>query len=268
MPGASTTLPLSQGLAVARSKAGALPEQSLRTTQRPDLPTRQPIPSLVDARSASLLTLAWISALFVALPVFVQAPWVREAPVGATLFTGPILVAGLLLHWRAPERWRPLGALLVGFAGSWLGGAIFWGWFRDQPLWHLPIEAFALPLALGGWRTPWRLSCAFYMGSLAGTACTDGVMALSGVIHRWPLVVNASLEQAPLLLHQAALSLLHPLPLLLILAAATLLLLSCLRLWRAGEGQRIAAAALGTTLVVDGLFLGAALVAPRLSGLI
>jgi hypothetical protein len=258
LAGATTTLP-------------QVPTQALTTVP---VPAPWSLESLehVSARSSTvgsgLTPVAWIAALLVALPVFVQAPWVREAPLGATLFTIPLLASGLLLQRRGQGIWSAIGALLVGFSGSWLGGSIFWGWFRDQPFWHLPIEAFALPLALGGWRTPWRLGCGFYLGSLAGTACTDLVMALSGVIQRWPAVVNGSLEEAPLLLHQAGLSLLHPLPITLILSAAGLLSLACVWLWRAGESQRIAAAALATTLAVDGLFLAAALAAPKLSGLI
>ena len=112
------------------------------------------------------------------------------------------------------------------------------------------------------------MACGFYLGSLAGTASTDLVMACSGVIRRWPAVVNAPLDEAPQLLHQAGLSLLHPFPLGLILAAAVLLVLACRWLWTGGEPRRIAAAALGTTVLVDGLFLAAALAAPRLSGLI
>ena len=222
----------------------------------------------VRAPAIGLTTLAWIAALLVTLPVFVQAPWVRQAPVGATLFTVPLLAAGVLLQRRGHGIWSAVGTLLVGFSGSWLGGSIFWGWFREHPLWHLPIEAFALPLALGGWRTPWRLACGFYLGSLAGTATTDLVMALSGVMQRWPAVVAGPLDQAPRLLHEAGLSLLHPLPLLLIGAAAATLIVCCRRLWGLGEAQRVAAAALATTLAVDGLFLTAALTAPRLSGLI
>jgi hypothetical protein len=37
-------------------------------------------------------------ALLVALPVFLQAPWVRLAPVTATLFTAALLTAGILLE--------------------------------------------------------------------------------------------------------------------------------------------------------------------------
>ncbi len=290
MPGVSSTLPLPPGTADAvptvvagqrpvagplewrqplAGSTGATGVQSSRPELDRDRLSRgvQPDAGSV-AQSPGLVRLAWIAALLVALPVFVQAPWVRDAPVGATLFTVPLLAAGVLLQNRGTGFWRPLGSLLVGFAGSWLGGSIFWGWFRDQPLWHLPMEAFALPLALGGWRTRWRLACGFYLGALAGTACTDLVIALTGVIRLWPAVVNGSLDQAPLLLHEACLSLLHPLPIGLILTAAILLTLTGRWLWRRGETERIAAAALLTTLAVDGLFLVMALMAPRLSGLI
>ena len=49
---------------------------------------------------------------------------------------------------------------------------------------------------------------------------------------------------------------------------ASLLVLICRRLWILGGPWRVAAAALGTTLAVDVLFLAAALLAPHLSGLI
>ena len=230
-------------------------------------PWQGPSPDAAPAGATSH-QLTWLAALLVALPVFVQAPWVRETPFGATLFTLPLLASGILLQRRGSGIWISIGALLVGFSGSWLGGSLFWGWFRDQPLWHLPIEAFALPLALTGLRSPWRLACGFYLGSLAGTAATDLVMALSGVIQRWPAVVNGSLDEAPRLLHEAGLSLMHPQPLALILAAGLVLSLICRQLQQGREAHRIAASALATTLAVDGLFLAAALVAPRLSGLI
>jgi hypothetical protein len=41
-------------------------------------------------RSAVLL-----SGLLVVLPVFVEAPWVRQAPFSAVLFTAVLLAAGL-----------------------------------------------------------------------------------------------------------------------------------------------------------------------------
>jgi len=280
LPTAPTTaeqLPLLQGKPLDRTDLDRKVEENAEQDAKPSPGSRglrsasEPCqsPSTPTAPSVSTVhRLTWLAALLVALPVFVQAPWVREAPFGATLFTLPLLASGILLQRKGRGIWIPVGALLVGFSGSWLGGSLFWGWFRDQPLWHLPIEAFALPLALTGLRSPWRLACGFYLGSLAGTAATDLVMALSGVIQRWPDVVNGSLDEAPNLLHEAGLSLMHPLPLGLILSAALALGLICRQLQQGSDAHRTAAAALATTLAVDGLFLAAALAAPRLSGLI
>ena len=202
------------------------------------------------------------------LPVFVQAPWVRSAPMAAALFTAVLLAAGILLERREPTRWRELGALLVGFSGSWLGGALFWGWCRLHPAWHLPIEAFALPLALAGLNGRWRLAGAFYLSSLLGTAATDSAMLLSGVMDLWPRVLSVPLHEAPAMLQAAAIAVLHPLPLLVVGSSAGLLLGLSRWLWNHGATGRVAAVTLATTLAVDGLFLAASLAAPRFSGLI
>jgi hypothetical protein len=188
--------------------------------------------------------------------------------MGATLFTPGLLALGVVLHRRGQGPWSAIGAMLVGFAGSWLGGSLFWGWCRVHPLWHLPIEGFALPLALGGLGSRWRLAGAFYLASLLGTAATDGVMALTGVIHLWPQVVEAPLSEAGVLLQQAGEAVLQPLALGLIGLSGTVLLAVCRWLWPQGLAGRVAAATLATTLVVDGIFLAAALLAPGLSGLI
>jgi hypothetical protein len=209
-----------------------------------------------------------IAALLVLLPVFLQAPWVRASPMGATLFTPGLVVLGVVLQRRGQGPWSAIGAMLVGFAGSWLGGSLFWGWCRVHPLWHLPIEGFALPLALGGLGSRWRLAGAFYLASLLGTAATDGVMALTGVIHLWPQVVEAPLSEAGVLLQQAGEAVLQPMALGLIGLSGTVLLAVSCWLWPQGLAGRVAAATLATTLVVDGIFLAAALLAPGLSGLI
>jgi hypothetical protein len=214
------------------------------------------------------LPLPAAAALLVAVPVFLQAPWVRSAPMAAAAFTAPLLALAVWLARRGGAGWSPLGVLLVGFAGSWLGGGLFWGWCRLHPLWHLPVEAFALPLAVAGLGSRWRLAGSFYLASLLGTAATDAAMAATGVIDLWPRVLAAPLEEAPLLLQTAAQQLLAPLP-LAILALATALLLGLARLlWPHGICGRVAATCLATTLAVDGLFLAAALLAPRLTGLL
>ncbi len=212
--------------------------------------------------------LAMASGLLVTLPVFLQAPWVRLAPFSAVLFTVPLLAIGLGLGHHSDQRLRRAGSLLVGFCGSWLGGCLFWGWFRLHPIWHLPLEACALPLALTGLQGRWRLACGFYLGSLLGTAATDGAMALSGVMRLWPEVLSASPEAAPQLLQTAARQVLELPSLLLVSGCALVLMQLCRWLWQQGEVGRITSSALATTLAVDGLFLVASLAAPRLSGLI
>ena len=208
----------------------------------------------------------------VVLPVFLQAPWVRLDPFSATLFTAVLIGAGLVLHQSRSQTTSDLGTLLVGFSGSWLAGCVFWGWLRAHPVLHLPVEAFALPVALGGLQGRWRLAATFYLSSLVGTACTDLAMAATGVMQFWPAVVTASMDQAPLLLHQAGLHLLQPLPLATLVMSALLVLLAGRRLNFNNNSDvgtaAMASAVLITTLWVDGLFLLSALVQPGLSGLI
>ena len=204
----------------------------------------------------------------VVLPVFLQAPWVRLHPFSAALFTAVLVATGVGLNRCADAQRSAIGQLLVGFSGSWLAGCLFWGWLRTHPVLHLPVEAFALPLALGGLGSRWRLASGFYLSSLIGTACTDLMMAITGVMRFWPSVVSAPFETAPDLLHNAGTELLHPLPLLALAIAAGLLLGMGQRMRQAGEAWEMAGAVLVTTVWVDGLFLVAALLQPGMSGLI
>ncbi len=235
------------------------PAVSANTPSRLELPAHR-VPA------AQVLPL--VAALLVTVPVFVQAPWVRGAPMAAALFTAPLLGLALLLERSEQGLQQELGTLLVGFCGSWLGGALFWGWLRLHPLWHLPVEAFALPLAVAGLGGRWRLAGAFYLSSLVGTAATDAVMAATGVMELWPVVLQAPLAEAPLLLQEAGLRVLAPLPLMGVVLGAALLVWIGGGLWKQGTIGRVAAACLVTTLLVDGLFLAVALLAPRLSGLV
>ncbi len=209
-----------------------------------------------------------IATLLTVGPVFVQAPLVRWAPMVSALVTVPLLLLALAATRHPdPERQR-LGVLLVGFAGSWLGGTLFWGWGREHPVLHLPIEAFALPLAIGGLRTRWRIGAAFYLSSLLGTALTDAMIALTGLMPFWPPIVQAAPEPAVVLLQEAARSLLKPLSLLALALTSAWIGQLAWRLKAGDEAGRVAAATLASTVLVDGVFLGAALLAPRLSGLI
>ena len=217
----------------------------------------------------------WASALVV-MPVFVQAPWVRQQPFSSCLFGLFLAVAGILLSLNAERsQQRDLGALILGFSGSWMAGSLFWGWLSAHPVLHLPVEAFALPLAVAGLNTRWRCACAFYLASLVGTAFTDLSMAISGVMTLWPDVVTATADQAPVLLHKAASQVLTPKSLLVVILAAALitrLVAECRsRADQFGDGSSawaVATSVLFTTLVIDGVFLGVSLLAPGLSGLI
>jgi hypothetical protein len=208
------------------------------------------------------------AALLVTLPVFVQAPLVHAQPLLAAVLTVPLLAAGIVLGLsERPQRAR-WGALLVGFAGSWLCGSLFWGWCRLHPVWHLPLEALALPLALGGLRSRWRWAGAFYLASLLGTAATDAAMALTGVMHLWPMVLAAPPAAAMQLLQEAARQVLSPFNLGVIGFVAAALGGIGAWLWQQQSAGRVAAITVLTTLGVDGIFLVLALGAPRWSGLI
>lgn len=242
------------GLQPSSLQARALQAQPIGTTLSLVLPNGWRLTAF-----AAFLTLG---------PVFLQAPLVRFAPMAAAFTTVPLLLGALVLAFhRDPERQR-LGMLLVGFTGSWLGGSLFWGWCRSYPFWHLPIEGFALPLALGGLRTRWRMAAWFYLASLLGTAVTDGLIAANGLMPLWPQVVQAPPEAAATLLQGAARVLIHPLPLLTLALAGGWILQLARQLWEGDEARRMAAAALASTVLVDGIFFGAALLAPHLSGLI
>lgn len=214
-------------------------------------------------------SLTFAAVALVALPVFVQAPLVRLAPMLATMITLPLACAAVLLQRRASPLFGDLGGLLTGFSGSWLAGSLFWGWLRSHPLLHLPVEAFLLPLALGGFSGRWRLAATFYLASLAGTAATDAGIALTGLMPLWPDVITASITDAPVLLQEAAQHLLQPANLLWLAALAAMLVWISHNLWQRGDtAGRVAAATLAATLAIDGIFAAASLLAPRLSGLV
>ena len=124
----------------------------------------------------------------VVLPVFVQAPWVHVFPFSAFLFSFILFFLGFYLLKFCSDRWSSIGSLLVGVSWSWLGGCLFWGWLRAHPVWHLPVEAIALPIAVSLLKTRWKIGASFYLASLLGTAFTDVMIVLTGVMKAWPEV--------------------------------------------------------------------------------
>ncbi len=217
----------------------------------------------------------WASTLVV-LPVFLQAPWVHFYPLSALLFTFVLLGAGYFLSKYFGRRWERVGSLLVGVSGSWLGGCLFWGWLRMHPVLHLPVEAIAMPFAMLGLTTKWRIGSAFYLACLLGTAFTDLMMLVTGVMHQWPLVVSASIYDASRILLLTAQNLLNFRSGALIIFAGALILFISDQMRKRGNlayslqggAWLVASAALTTTLWVDGLFFLTTLLQPSLSGLI
>lgn len=206
---------------------------------------------------------AWASFL-VSVPVFFQAPLVR---------TFPWISLALTLVWfslsrsleRSPQH-RLVGEMLNGFSWCWLAGSIYWGWLRWEPLWHLPIEAIALPVVI--WHLSQRkrsMGCFFYLGSLLGTAITDTYFYLIDVIPHWRAVMY--LETQPDLVKEILAQAIAQLQtytgqLWAILLILSLLLLGTLPLFqrRIRRGDRGMLpwwgfmGAVLSTLMVDGLF--------------
>ena len=216
----------------------------------------------------------WVGILVV-LPVFLQAPWVHFYPLSALLFTFVLLAVGVWLVQYCDEKWSRIGSLIVGVSGSWLGGCLFWGWLRMHPVLHLPVEAVAMPLAFVGLSTKWRIGAGFYLSCLLGTAFTDLMMALTGVMSFWPQVVSAPIDKAAQILNQTSLQL-FTVPILvgIAIAAYLIIFLSGQMNQRgkitslSGSAWLAAGTALTSTLWVDGLFLATTLIQPKLSGLI
>ena len=216
----------------------------------------------------------WASTMVV-LPVFVQAPWVHVFPFSAFLFSFIIFFLGFYLLKFCSDRWISVGSLLVGVSWSWLGGCLFWGWLRAHPVWHLPVESIALPIAVSLLKTRWGIGASFYLASLLGTAFTDVMIVLTGVMKAWPQVVEASFSEASKILSFTAAELLEPFSLLAIFIAALLIIL--IANWMnqqskidslSSDAWLVSSSALTTTLWVDGLFFATTLIQPQLSGLI
>ncbi|MDG2992138.1 DUF3120 domain-containing protein [Candidatus Synechococcus calcipolaris G9] len=206
---------------------------------------------------------AWASFL-VSVPVFFQAPLVRVFPWISFLST--LLWFALSGFLGRSPRYRLGGDILYGFSWCWFAGSIYWGWLRWEPLWHLPVEAIALPIVL--WHLSQRkflLGCFFYLGSLLGTAITDAYFYLIDVIPHWRAVMY--LENQPELVKEILAQAIAQLQtytgqLWAVLLILSLLLLGTLPLFqrqiRRGDRDMLPwwgfMGAVLSTLMVDGLF--------------
>jgi hypothetical protein len=139
------------------------------------------------------------AGFLVSVPVFIQAPLVRLFPWLSVLLTLVWVILGFYLFKRPKTRiW---GDLLLGFSWSWLAGSIYWGWLRQEPLIHLPVESIGLPFALWALSRGWgKVGNLFYLGSLLGTAVTDLYFYLTDLITHWrQLMIVAPSLATPIL---------------------------------------------------------------------
>ncbi len=135
----------------------------------------------------------WTAAFLVSVPVFIQAPLVRyypEVSLGLTFFW-----VGLGVWLLKQEKISLWGDLLLGFSWSWLAGSLYWGWWRWEPLIHIPMEAIGLPFVLWGlYKGRGKVGNLFYLGSLLGTAITDVYFYLTGLIPYWRQLMTVELD--------------------------------------------------------------------------
>ena len=220
-------------------------------------------------------SLRFWSSFFVILPIFLQAPWVRYQPMSALAFTFLIIALSFFLYNNFSQKFFIVGSLLLGVAGSWLGGSLFWGWLSAHPILHIPVEAVVLPLALLGLRTKWKIGSSFYIASLFGTAMTDLVIFCTGIMDQWMAVINAEPDVAPLILQQTSQNLINFKPLSIIFIAGLILWLISKFLTKYTSADSlnkksllVSSYVLQTTLIVDGIFVLLAIIQPTFSGLV
>ncbi|GAB1542356.1 DUF3120 domain-containing protein [Scytonema sp. NUACC21] len=152
--------------------------QSIEQTKSADIP-------LLWKVATQPAWLVFAAAVFlVSVPVFIEAPLVRMLPwLSLTLTGGWVWLSLKLMSRPFTHTW---GDLLLGFSWSWLAGSIYWGWFRWEPLWHLPVESIGLPFALWCLSRNWgKIGNWFYLGSLFGTVLTDMYFYLVDLIPYW-----------------------------------------------------------------------------------
>ncbi len=195
------------------------------------------------------------AAFLVSVPVFLEAPLVRQNPALSVVVTAFWLGLSWVLMQRAQTRiW---GDLLIGFSWSWLAGAIYWGWFRWNPSIHLPIEAIGLPCAIWClWKGIGKIGNLFYLGSLLGTAVTDLYFDRVGLVEYWKQLMQVDPTLATPILQQAIAQVHTPwgtawaIVLVNFLLAVGIISLGTKQLhWYAFSGAVL------TTILVDTLFL-------------
>lgn len=220
-------------------------------------PSEQQLVKAPEIGNLHWLMLAAASFL-VSVPVFVQAPLVRQLPLLSLVMTPLWVWLGLILLKR--ESTQIWGDLLLGFSWSWLAGSIYWGWLRWEPLIHLPVEAIGLPFALWGLSRGWgKIGNLFYLGSLFGTALTDVYFYVVDLIPHWRQVMRVEPELARPIFQNALSQVQTPWGISWVIALMGTLLI--VGLWGLGKKQLgwwAFSGAVLSTILVDSLFWVAA----------
>ncbi len=213
----------------------------------------------LNFQSAGQRSHAFLAAAFlVSLPVFIQAPLVRLHPWISVVITFIWLIIGVhMLRQPKLELW---GDLAIGFTWTWLAGSLYWGWLRDNPYVHLPVEAIGLPIVIIFIsHNRYRVGSYFYLGSLLGTAITDLYFYWVDLIPYWrqamqvePTAVGSVLQSALLQIENPTAVLRAIILLVFLVIVGTLALKSNQVHWWAFAGAVL------STILVDALFLLAA----------
>lgn len=214
-----------------------------------------------DEPQARRLLALLAAAFLVSVPVFIQAPLVRFQPWVSLLMTAVWLLSGL--HMLRQPSLRLWGDLAIGFSWTWLAGSLYWGWLRENPYVHLPVEAIGLPIViilLSQNRS--IVGSYFYLGSLFGTAITDLYFYWTDLIPYWRQLMQVAPADSGAVLQAALLQLENPIA----ITRATILLgvLVCVGGWSLKSNKTrwwAFAGAVLSTILVDALFLLAATLA-------
>ncbi|WP_066377028.1 MULTISPECIES: DUF3120 domain-containing protein [unclassified Anabaena] len=219
-------------------------------------------PSLPFALYSQKIWLVFAAAVFlVSVPVFIEAPLVRSLPGVSLAMTG--FLVWLSFHLMSRPSTYLWGDLLLGFSWSWLAGSIYWGWLRWEPLWHLPVESIGLPFACWCLARNWgKIGNWFYLGSLLGTVLTDMYFYVVDLIPYWRQIMEVEPSQVSPILQAAVTQVQTPWGVASAIILAVVLLLAGViplsqkqRHWYAFGGAVL------STILVDSLFLIAALAA-------
>ena len=211
-----------------------------------------------DQHLANRLPAFWAAAFLVSVPVFIQAPLVRLQPWVSLLMTLIWFISGLqMLNQPKLKLW---GDLAIGFTWTWFAGSLYWGWLRENPYVHLPVEAIGLPIVIILIsQNRCKVGSYFYLGSLFGTAITDLYFYWVDLIPYWRQVMQVEPAAVGNVLQSALLHIENPIAVVRAMVLLGILVFVGALAIRANKVYWWAfAGAVLSTILVDALFLLAA----------